>query len=124
MAKRTAKSIQQLISEQKLRIAEIEEKLNMQIYFETMPEYGPTYTYSYDISNFGIPYPQQSVDSWVRAIIKHMATRRRGHGGAISKAVVISIPENLTKDNINQWLSYQTEKIRKRAVIKNKLKEL
>ena len=54
MAKPSTKPIQQLISEEKLRIAEIEEKLRTQTYFETMPEYGPTYKYCYSSSNLKI----------------------------------------------------------------------
>jgi len=116
MAKPSTKSIQQLINEEQLRIVEIEEKLRTQTYFETMPEYGPTYKYCYSSSNLKIPYPEQSVDNWIRATIKHLGMRRRGHGGETTKAILISIPENLTEDNIEQWLSYQTEKIRKKAL--------
>ena len=115
MAKPSTKPIQQLISEEKLRIAEIEEKLRTQTYFETMPEYGPTYKYCYSSSNLKILYPEQSVDNWIRATIKHLGLRTRGHGGETTKAILISIPDNLTEDNIEQWLSYQTEKIRKKA---------
>ena len=116
MAKNSAKSIQQLINEEKLRIAEIEEKLRTQTYFETMPEYGPTYKYCYATSNINIPHSEQSVDNWIRATIKHLGMRRRGHGGETTKAILISIPDNLTEDNIEQWLIYQTENIRKKAL--------
>lgn len=124
MAKKSANSIQQLINEEQLRIAEIEEKLGTQTYFETMPEYGPTYQYCYSTSNLRIPYPEQSVDNWIRATMKHLGMRRRGHGGETTKAILISIPDNLTEDNLEQWLSHQTEKIRKKAIPKkrNKIK--
>ena len=124
MAKKSAKSIQQLINEEQLRIAEIKEKLRTQTYFETMPEYGPTYQYCYSTSNLRIPYTEQSVDNWIRATIKHLGMRRRGHGGETTKAILISIPDNLTEDNLEQWLSHQTEKIRKKAIPKkrNKIK--
>ena len=124
MAKKSAKSIQQLINEEQLKIAELEEKLGTQTYFETMPEYGPTYKYCYSTSNLKIPYPEQSVDNWIRATIKHLGMRTRGHGGETTKAILISIPNNLTEDNIEQWLSHTSEKIRKKVTPKkrNKLK--
>ena len=115
MAKPSTKSIQQQIWEQKLKIAELEDEIRTQTYFETMPEYGPTYKYCYSTSNFTIPSPDQSVDNWIRATIKHLGIRRRGHGGETTKAILISIPENLTENNIEQWLSYQTNKIRKKS---------
>ncbi|CAB4719242.1 unannotated protein [freshwater metagenome] len=120
MAKKSAKSIQQLINEEQLKIAELEEKLGTQTYFETMPEYGPTYKYCYQTSNLNIPYPQQSVDNWIRATIKHLGMRTRGHGGETTKAILISIPDYLTEDNIEQWLNSQTEKIRKKALQKKR----
>ena len=124
MAKKSANSIQKLINDEQLRIADIEEKLGTQTYFETMPEYGPTYQYCYSTSNLRIPYPEQSVDNWIRATMKHLGMRRRGHGGETTKAILISIPDKLTEDNLEQWLSHQTEKIRKKAIPKkrNKIK--
>jgi len=122
MANKSAKSIQQLISQEQLRIAEIEEKLRTQTYFKTMPEYGPTYQYCYTTSNREIPYSEQSVDDWIRATIKHLGLRRYGHGGQTTKAILISIPDNLTEDNFEQWLSYQTEKIRKKATPRTRKK--
>jgi hypothetical protein len=75
MAKPSTKSIQQQIWEQKLKIAELEDEIRTQTYFETMPEYGPTYKYCYSTSNFSIPHPQQSIDNWIKAVIKHMGMR-------------------------------------------------
>jgi len=115
MPKTKAKPVHQLIAEEKLRIHELEEKLNTQVYFETMPEYGPVYQYCYQTSNQKIAYSQQSVDSWIRAVIKHMATRITGHGGATTKAVLISIPDNLTEESYEHWLSLQVKKIDKKA---------
>ena len=69
MAKPSTKSIQQLILEQKLKIAELEEELRTQAYFETMPEYGPTYAYSYDRSNMSINGLEQHVDNWIKAVL-------------------------------------------------------
>ena len=124
MAKPSSKSIQQLIYEQKLKIVELEEDLRTQAYFETMPEYGPTYAYSYAISNLPISPPNQSVDSWIRAVIKHMGTRSFGHGGANTNAMLISIPEFKTEEAMERWLSYQTEIIRKKAKPKTRKRKV
>ena len=119
MAKPSAKSIQQKIWEQKLRIAELEDEFNTQTYLETMPEYGATYQYCFSTSNYTIPGPQQSIDSWIRAVIKHMGTRSFGNGGAGTKAVLISIPDIENKEGfetgLEKWISYTTAKIRKKA---------
>jgi hypothetical protein len=116
MAKQSAKSIQQLIYEQKLKIVELEDELMTQTYLETMPEHGPTYQYCYGTSNFTIPYPKQSVDSWIRAVIKHMGKRSFGHGGEKTYAMLISIPEFKTEDGLERWLSYTLSKIKKKAM--------
>lgn len=124
MAKKSAKPIQQQIWEQKLKIAELEDELKTQTYFETMPEYGPTYKYCYQTSNVHIPYPNQSIDNWIRAVIKHMGTRSFGHGGADTKAILVSIPENLSEASIEKWLAYQMEIIRKKAKPKTRIKKV
>jgi hypothetical protein len=115
MPKPSSKSIQQLIYEQKLKIVELEDELKTQTYLETMPEYGPTYNYCFATSNFSIPHPQQSIDNWIRAVIKHMGNRSFGHGGAYTKAILISIPEFANDEGFERWLSYTTDKIRKKA---------
>ena len=122
MAKPSTKSIQQQIWEQKLKIAELEDELRTQAYFETMPEYAPRYDYSYQASNLKISYADESIDSWVRAVIKHMGTRSFGHGGANTKAMLISIPEFKTEQDMERWLSYTTDKIRKKAQPKKRNK--
>jgi hypothetical protein len=124
MAKPSTKSIQQLIYEQKLRIAELEDELLTQKYFETMPEYGPTYAYSYATSNMSINGLEQHVDNWIKAVVKHMGTRSFGHGGANTKALLISIPEFKTEESLEKWLSYTTEKIRKTAKPKTRKKSV
>ena len=115
MAKPSTKSIQQQIWEQKLKIAELEDEIRTQTYFETMPEYGQTYKYCYSTSNFPIPHPQQSIDNWIKAVIKHMGTRSFGHGGADTNAILISIPQFQNEQSLENWFSYTTEKIRKKA---------
>jgi hypothetical protein len=115
MAKPSTKSIQQQIWEQKLKIVELEDEIRTQAYFETMPEYGPTYAYCYASSNLKISYADESIDNWIRAVIKHMKTRSHGHGGAYTNALLISIPEFKNEQGIEKWLSYTTDKIRKKA---------
>jgi len=124
MAKPSTKSIQQQIWEQKLKIAELEDELRTQTYLETMPEYGPTYKYCFSTSNFSIPHPYQSIDNWIKAVIKHMGTRSFGHGGADTKAILVSIPENLSKADIEKWLAYQIEIIRKKVTPKTRVKKV
>lgn len=115
MAKPSSKPIQQLILEQKLKIAELEDELLTQKYFETMPEYGPTYKYCYATSNMAINGLEQNVDNWIKAVIKHIGTRSYGHGGEKTNAMLISIPEFKTEDSLERWLSYTTDKIRNKA---------
>ena len=115
MAKPSSKSIQQLIYEQKLKIVELEDELLTLNYFETLPEYGPTYAYSYATSNMSINGLEQYVDNWIKAVIKHMGTRRYGHGGEKTNAMLISIPEFKTEEGLERWLKYTTDKIRKKA---------
>lgn len=122
MVNPSTKSIQQQIWEQKLKIAELEDELLTQKYFETMPEYGPTYKYCYATSNMSINGLEQHVDNWIKAVIKHMGTRRYGHGGANTKAMLISIPEFKTEQDMERWLSYINEKIRKKATPKKRNK--
>jgi hypothetical protein len=122
MAKPSSKSIQQLIYEQKLKIVELEDELLTQKYLETMPEYGPTYKYCYSTSNMSIPGLEQNIDNWLKAVIKHMGTRRYGHGGEKTNAMVISIPDFKTEQDMERWLSYINEKIRKKATPKKRNK--
>ena len=121
MAKPSSKSIQQLIYEQKLKIVELEDELLTQKYLETMPEYGPTYKYCYSTSNMSIPGLEQNIDNWLKAVIKHMGTRRYGHGGEKTNAMVISIPDFKNEQNLERWLSYTTEKIRKKATPRKRI---
>jgi hypothetical protein len=121
MANPSTKSIQQQIWEQKLKIAELEDEIRTQTYFETMPEYGPTYQYCYSTSNFSIPHPQQSIDNWIKAVIKHMGTRSFGHGGADTNAMLISIPQFINEQSLERWLSYTNEKIRKKATPRKRI---
>ena len=122
MAKPSTKSIQQQIWEQKLKIAELEDELRTQAYFETMPEYGPTYAYSYATSNMSTNGLEQYVDNWIKAVIKHMGTRRYGHGGEKTNAMLISIPEFKTEQDMERWLSYTADKMRKKAQPKKRNK--
>jgi len=117
---RQTKSLKQKIYEARLKLHDLEEEYATQMYLETMPDYDPMYTYCYSTSNRPIPYPMQSVDAWVRAIIKHMAGRRRGHGGGTTKAIVLTIPHGLTESGVEGWLEHITPKLRKRATNRRK----
>ena len=115
MPRKPAKSLQEQIYEARLRVRELEEQYASQLFFETMPEYGPMYRYSYDESCRTITYEMQSVDAWVRAIIKHMSLRRPGHGGKQSNAMVISIPHLPSDKAVDNWLAYESGRLRKKA---------
>jgi hypothetical protein len=115
MPRKPSKAIEEQIYEAKLKAIEIDEEYRTQLYFETMPSVKPSYQYCYSTSNFTIPAEQQSVDAWLRAVIKHMALRRPGHGGEVTKALLISIPENLKEIGMDAWIDYETRKLRKRA---------
>lgn len=110
------KTTAQKIREAKLKIFELEDAYATQLYFETMPEYDPMYKYCYATSNMTIPFEQQDIDAWIKAVIKHMATRREGHGGAYSDAKVVTIPVGLTEAQIEKWLEYINKDLRKRAL--------
>jgi len=120
MPKKETKSLKEQIWDAKVKEAEIERDYCTQLYLETMPEFAVDYEYNYTKSNFTIPFKYQSVDAWLRAIIKHMASRRYAHGGAITKALVITVPDLLTDAGIEKWIAYETDKLRKRA--KKKIK--
>ena len=115
MPRMPSKSIDEQIYEARLKITEATEEYQTQLYLETMPAVNPTYKYCYATSNFNIPAEQQSIDAWLRAVIKHMATRSKGHGGELTKALVISVPQNLTAKDKEFWIEYETRKLRKRS---------
>jgi|LakMenE01Jun11ns_1017448.scaffolds.fasta_scaffold9560447_1 hypothetical protein len=115
MAKRTAKSIQQLIKEARLQIIKIEDKLRVQTYLETMPEYDPVYKYCYSISNYSIPYQSQSVAAWLQAVAQHMHKRKPGHGGEENFAFVVDIPQLNSEVAIDAWLAWIAADLKKRA---------
>lgn len=122
MPRKPSKTIEEQIYEAKLKAVELDEEYRTQLYFETMPAVNPNYQYCYATSNFTIPVEHQSVDAWLRAVIKHMSLRRPGHGGAITKALLISIPDNLKDVGMEAWIDYETRKLRKRATSRVKKK--
>ena len=122
MPRKPSKTIDEQIYEARLKITEAKEKYSAQRYFETMPTYDPFYTYCYTTSNRTIPGYEQNIDDWLRAVIKHMGLRHRGHGGELTKAVVISIPTGLSSKDIDTWIDYETRKLRKLATGKAKKK--
>jgi hypothetical protein len=114
MPRRPSKAIEELKFEAKIKILEANEEYETQLYFETMPTIDPLYKYCYTTSNFTIPVDNQSVDAWLRAVIKHMALRTAGHGGQKTNAKVITV----LKDYGNYedlWIEYVTRKLRKRS---------
>lgn len=115
MAKRTAKSIQQLIKEAKLQIIKIEDKLRVQTYLETMPEHDPVYKYCYTTSNFSIPFQSQSVAAWVQAVAQHMNKRKPGHGGEENFVFVVDIPRLNSEVEIDGWCDWITADLKKRV---------
>lgn len=106
------------IWQQRVRVAELEDEYAVQLYFETMPAYDPLYKYCYQTSNMKIPAQYQSIDYWIRAVIKHMGLRHKGHGGANTKAILLSIPDNMSQANKDKWLAFVTNKISKIARVK------
>ena len=117
------KTLNEKYLELKLKLYDLEEEYRTLLYLETMPEHDPTYKYCYATSGMKIPYALQSVDSWVRAVIRHMATRSYGHGGAITNAVVITVPDFFddkpgAENARNNWITHVTDKLRKQAKIR------
>jgi hypothetical protein len=116
--KASLQNLQKEIYEQKIKILELEDEYVMMLYFETMPAYDPLYKYCYQTSNRKIPGYLQCIDHWVRAMIKHMGLRHRGHGGEFTKAVLISVPDSTTQKKKDAWLQYATNKLSKQVRIK------
>jgi hypothetical protein len=120
MPRKPSRTIEEQMYEAKLKIIEANEEYETQLYFDTMPEIGPSYKYCYATSNWTIPVKHQSVDAWLRAIIKHMALRRPGHGGEKTNALVVSVHKELGKYE-DMWIDYETRKLRKRATSRKKI---
>lgn len=113
---RASRTLKKQIYDAKVRVFKLEEAYSTQLYLATMPEYDPQYKYCYSTSNSSIPYDEQSVDAWLRAIAIHMSMRKPAHGGAYTKAVVISIPNGLTVDEAENWLAFTTKELRNRVM--------
>lgn len=112
-----AKTLQQQIQLQKLKIFELQQQLQTALYFETMPEYDPLYKYSYSVSNMTIPHAQQDMDAWLRAIILHMKLRRPGHGGAYTDAIILSCPDVTSENMKTAWVGYYADKMSKKIKV-------
>jgi hypothetical protein len=112
----STKNIAEQVREAKLKVAKLEEEYKTQLYYETMPEYDPTYRYCYATSNRSLSADDQSFDAWIRAVIKHMGKRRKGHGGASTSAVLVSIPVGYTEAQIDEWLTYANDKLKRTAL--------
>ena len=97
---------------------ELEEEYVTQLYFEQMPTYDPQYKYCFQSANLTIPYPLQSVDAWIRAVIKHMGLRKEKFGGGYVNSVLVSILNFENENQVDNWLSYVNGKLRKKAIAK------
>jgi len=121
MPRKPSKTVEEQKYEAKLKIIEANEEYETQLYLETMPKANPLYQYCYVTSNFTIPVEHQSVDAWLRAIIKHMSLRLPGHGGEKTNAVVITVLKDHGKYE-DMWIDSVTRKLRKRATSRVKKK--
>jgi hypothetical protein len=117
-----SKTLKKQLNDARKRVWQLEQDYKTQMYLETMPEYSPAYKYCFTTSNFTIPFDVIDIDAWLRAIIKHMATRPRGHGGAYTDAVVISIPKLTNTDDIERWLGFMNEVLRKKVTSRRRSK--
>lgn len=116
-------TLRKQLSEARLRVFKLQEAYDTQRYLETMPDFDPLYQYCYSTSNFTIPYSEQSIDAWIRAIIVHMGGRKPGHGGEKTKAVVVSVPQFDNKEAAELWLDYVTKQLRVRVMPRGRTKK-
>ena len=114
MSRKPSKTIDEQKFEAKLKIIEANEMYETQLYFESMPKNDPLYKYCYTSSNWNIPVENQSVDAWLRAVIKHMGLRSAGHGGQKTNALVVSVHKELGNYE-DLWIDYETRKLRRLA---------
>lgn len=118
MARKSNSMLKEKIYKAKLAVVEAYENYTTALYLETMPEVNPTYKYCYATSNMTIPAEYQCIDYWLRAVIKHMAMRRKGHGGEITDAILVSIQDFTNQATKDAWIDSITTKLDKRAKIK------
>jgi len=113
MPRKPSKNIEEQKYELRMKIAELNEQYQTALYLETMPQVDPNYSYSYQHSNLSIAWAQQSVDAWLRAVIKHMKLRKPGHGGQATDALLITMFKGLPAIKEEMWIDYVTRKLRK-----------
>jgi len=119
--KLTKLSIKEKIRLANQKVYECEQAYETQLYLETMPQYDHTYKYCYSTSNRTIPYASQSVDGWLRAVMVHMANRRAGHGGALSRSEIVFVPDGFVNQQaIENYLEYIQTTLRKRFKVRKK----
>ena len=71
---RDTRSIEQQIFDTKLKIARLEDDLQVQLIYEQMPKYGAeAESYSYNRSNMYVA--NCAPENWLRAVIKHLNER-------------------------------------------------
>ena len=115
--------IRKKILQKEQEIYDLEEEYRTALYISEMPEVSPLYKYCYSEANRSIACSEHSVVSWLRAVAKHMALRRPGHGGAYNNVMIIPIPEKVSEQYIIKWADYQREKLVK-AAMKHKKRAL
>ena len=122
MPRKPSKTIDEQIYEARLKIAEAKEEYETALYFDTMPLNDAYYKYCYTTSNWNIPGEQQSVDAWLRAVIKHMSLRPPTYGGQKTNALVVTMFKDLKATSEDMWIDYVTRKLRKLAKSRAKKK--
>ena len=123
MVAKTVSELKKAIQDKKLELFELEDEYRTAVYLSKMPEYNPTYAYSYDRCNFSITPSEQSVVNWLKAVARHMSNRRPAHGGEYNNVYIVSILEGGTEPQIARWADHQREKIFK-AAMKHKKRAL
>ena len=113
-------TLRQQIAALERKLIEQQEEYETLLYLETMPVYDPLYKYSYQTSSMRIPGDYQTVAAWLRAVMRHMAARHPGHGGAKSNAMIVSIPELHSEASRDYWLWWVAERLRKKARLTKK----
>jgi hypothetical protein len=123
MARNSKLTLEQQIYEAKLAVVKAYEDYTTALYLDTMPTANPTYKYCYATSNMSIPAEFQCIDYWLRAIIKHMANRRMGHGGELTDALLVSISDFNNQIAKDAWIDSVTRELNKRSKIVKKAKQ-
>lgn len=113
---RVKRTLDERIKQLNFELLDLYEEYKTQLYLETMPKYDPLYQYCYGTSSTSIKFEYHDVDCWLRAVMKHMSSRRPGHGGASTASILITIPVGFNEQSIDRWLEYATPKLKAKAM--------